>query len=144
GNHVGKVTLSNASTIANWFLLSRLEVVAPDATGAVVAFGDSITDGTRSTPDTNNRWPDQLAKRLLAQGLKMGVLNAAIAGNRVLSEANVPAGIDVRAVGAGVNALARFERHALSQPGITHIIVLEGINDIGVARQNPIPTVEDL
>jgi lysophospholipase L1-like esterase len=144
GNHVGKVTLSNASKIQNWFLLSRVEVVSPDATGAVVAFGDSITDGTRSTPDTNNRWPDLLAKRLLAQGLKMGVLNAAIAGNRVLSEANVPAGIDVRAVVAGVNALARFERHALSQPGITHIIVLEGINDIGVARQNPTPTAEDL
>jgi len=144
GNHVGKVTLSNASKIQNWFLLSRVEVVSPDATGAVVAFGDSITDGTRSTPDTNNRWPDLLAKRLLAQGLKMGVLNAAIAGNRVLSEANVPAGIDVRAVVAGVNALARFERHALSQPGITHIIVLEGINDIGIARQNPTPTAEDL
>jgi lysophospholipase L1-like esterase len=144
GNHVGKITLSNASKIQNWFLLSRVEVVSPDATGAVVAFGDSITDGTRSTPDTNSRWPDLFAKRLLAQGLKMGVLNAAIAGNRVLSEANVPAGIDVRAVVAGVNALARFERHALSQPGITHIIVLEGINDIGVARQNPTPTAEDL
>jgi GDSL-like Lipase/Acylhydrolase family len=144
GNHVGKVTLPNASKIQNWFLLSRVEVVSPDAIGAVVAFGDSITDGTRSTPDTNNRWPDHLARRLLAQGLKLGVLNAAIAGNRILSEANVPSGIDVRAVGAGVNALARFGRHALSQPGITHIVVLEGINDIGNARQNPTPTAEDI
>jgi hypothetical protein len=56
----------------------------------------------------------------------------------------VPQGIDVRAVAQGVNALARFERHALSQPGITHIVVLEGINDIGTARQNPTPTAEDL
>jgi hypothetical protein len=110
--------------IQNWFLLSRVEVVASDAAGAIVAFGDSITDGTRSTPDTNNRWPDHLAGRLLGQGLKLAVLNAAIAGNRILSEATVPPGFDVRAVGQGVSALARFERHALSQPGITHIIVL--------------------
>jgi lysophospholipase L1-like esterase len=144
GNHVGKVTLPNAAKIQNWFLLSRVEVAAPDAAGAIVAFGDSITDGTRSTPDTNSRWPDHLARRLLGQGLKLGVLNAAIAGNRILSEPDVPPGIDVRAVAQGVNALARFERHALSQPGITHIVVLEGINDIGTARQNPTPTAEDL
>jgi len=144
GNHVGKATLPNAAKIQNWFLLSRVEVAASDAAGAIVAFGDSITDGTRSTPDTNNRWPDHLARRLLGQGLKLGVLNAAIAGNRILSEPDVPPGIDFRAVAQGVNALARFERHALSQPGITHIVVLEGINDIGNARQNPTPTAEDL
>ena len=144
GNHVGKATLPNAAKVQNWFLLSRVEVAAPDAAGAIVAFGDSITDGTRSTPDTNSRWPDHLARRLLGQGLKLGVLNAAIAGNRILSEPDVPPGIDVRAVAQGVNALARFERHALSQPGITHIVVLEGINDIGTARQNPTPTAEDL
>jgi lysophospholipase L1-like esterase len=144
GNYVGKTTLPNAVKIQNWFLLSRVEVVASDAAGAIVAFGDSITDGTRSTPDTNNRWPDHLARRLLGQGLKLAVLNAAIAGNRILSEATVPPGIDVRAVAQGVNALARFEHHALSQPGVTHIIVLEGINDIGIARENPTPTAEDL
>jgi lysophospholipase L1-like esterase len=144
GNHVGNATLPNAAKLQNWFLLSRVEVAAPDAAGAIVAFGDSITDGTRSTPDTNSRWPDHLARRLLARGLKLGVLNAAIAGNRILSEPDVPPGIDVRAVAQGVNALARLERHALSQPGITHIVVLEGINDIGNARQNPTPTAEDL
>ena len=74
----------------------------------------------------------------------MGVLNAGIGGNRVLNEAAVPAGVDTRAVGAGINALARFERHVLSLPGVTHVIVLEGINDIGNARQNPTPTAEDL
>ena len=144
GNYVGQTTSPNAAKIQNWFLLSRVEVAASDAAGAIVAFGDSITDGTRSTPDTNNRWPDHLARRLLEQGLKLGVLNAAIAGNRILSETPVPSGVDIRAVAQGVNALARFERHALSQPGITHIIVLEGINDIGQARQNPTPTAEDL
>ncbi len=144
GNHAGKPAFPAVGRTQSWFLLSRVDVVAPDAAGAVVAFGDSITDGARSTSDTNNRWPDHLARRLLAQGIKMGVLNAGIGGNRVLGEGTVPPGTDVRAVGAGINALARFERHVLSLPGITHIIVLEGINDIGNARQNPTPTAEDL
>jgi lysophospholipase L1-like esterase len=144
GNHAGKPAFPAVGSTQSWFLLSRVDVVAPDAVGAIVAFGDSITDGARSTSDTNNRWPDHLAGRLLAQGIKMGVLNAGIGGNRVLSEGAVPSGADVRAVGAGVNALARFERHVLSQPGVTHVIVLEGINDIGNARQNPTPTAEDL
>ncbi|MGH9255801.1 MAG: SGNH/GDSL hydrolase family protein [Vicinamibacterales bacterium] len=137
GNHAGKVVLPAVATIQNWFLLSRVEVVAPDAGGAIVAFGDSITDGTRSTPDTNNRWPDHLARRMRSRtpALEMGILNAGIAGNRVLSEG---------AFNAGINALARFELDALSQSGVTHIIVLEGINDIGTARQNPTPTAEDI
>jgi lysophospholipase L1-like esterase len=144
GNHAGKPTMPEAGTTQSWFLLSRVDVVSPDATGGIVAFGDSITDGSRSTADTNNRWPDHLARRLQAQGIKMGVLNAGIGGNRLLNEASVPVGVDTRAVGAGINALARFERHVLSLPGATHVIVLEGINDIGNARQNPTPTAEDL
>src|SRR4029077_8847950 len=71
GNHVGKPTLPTVGKIQNWFLLSRVDVVAPDATGAVVTFGDSITDGFRSTTDTNNRWPDHLERRFQAQGIKM-------------------------------------------------------------------------
>jgi len=143
GNHTGKVALPQVATTQSWFLLSRVDVVAPDATGVIVAFGDSITDGSRSTPNTNNRWPDLLARRLLTQGSKMGVVNAGIGGNRLLSEAQLPAGVDVRAVGAGINALARFERHVLSVPGVTHVIVLEGINDIGNSRSST-PTAEDL
>jgi len=144
GNYVGKTTMLEVGTTRSWFLLSRVDVAAPDATGAIVTFGDSITDGSGSTLDTNNRWPDHLARRLLSQGIKMGVVNAGIGGNRLLSESTVPAGVDTRAVGAGINALARFERHVLSVPGATHIIVLEGINDINTARQNPTPTAEDL
>jgi lysophospholipase L1-like esterase len=144
GNYVGKATLPTVGTTQSWFLLSRVDVAAPDATGAVVAFGDSITDGARSTSDTNGRWPDHLARRLLSGGIRMGVLNAGIGGNRVLSEAAVPPGVDTRAVGSGVNALARFERHVLSHSGATHVIVLEGINDIGNARQNPTPSAADL
>jgi len=144
GNFVGKATLPVVGTTQSWFLLSRVDVVAPESTGAIVAFGDSITDGARSTPDTNGRWPDHLARRLLSQGARMAVLNAGIGGNRVLNEATVPAGVDTRAVGAGINALARFEHHVLSLPGVTHVIVLEGINDIGNARENPTPTAQDL
>jgi lysophospholipase L1-like esterase len=144
GNFAGKASLPQVGTTQSWFLLSRVDVVSPDAAGVVVAFGDSITDGSASTLDANNRWPDHLARRLSAQGMKLAVVNAGIGGNRLLNEASVPVGVDARAVGAGINALARFERHVLSVPGATHVIVLEGINDIGNARDNTTPTAEDL
>jgi lysophospholipase L1-like esterase len=134
GNHAGDVTLATVAMVQNWFVLSRVEVVAPESVGGLVAFGDSITDGARSTPNTNSRWPDRLMKRLTEEpgAPKLAVMNAGIGGNRVLTD------------GAGVNALARFDSNALSYPGVTHIIVLEGINDIGQARQNPTPTAQDL
>jgi lysophospholipase L1-like esterase len=135
GNHAGVAKLPTVATTRNWFLISRVDVDSPDAGGAVVAFGDSITDGAASQADTNGRWPDVLARRLAAAPLKMGVLNAGIGGNRVLSDA---------AWGSGPNALARFDVDVLGQPGVTHAIVLEGINDIGNARQNPTPTADDL
>lgn len=114
-----------------------MEVLAPDATPVVVAFGDSITDGTRSLPDSNNRWPDQLLRRALAQPSTPGfaILNAGIAGNRVLSEG---------AFRVGHNALARFGVDVLGQPGVTHVVILEGINDIGNAGQNATPTAADI
>jgi lysophospholipase L1-like esterase len=135
GNHVGKATIPTVAKVQNWFVLSRVDVMAPDTVGGLVTFGDSITDGTRSTPETNNRWPDQLMRRLAAGGQKLGIMNAGIAGNRVLSEG---------AFNAGINALSRFDLDALSFPGVTHIVVLEAINDIGQARQSPSPTAEDL
>ena len=137
GNHAGSPSMPDVGTMQNWFLLSRVEVAVPEASGVVVAFGDSITDGTRSTPDTNSRWPDVFARRLYAQSppVRMGVVNAGIAGNRVLGEG---------AYNAGINALARFDLDALDQPGVTHVIVMEGINDIGTARQNATPTAEDI
>ena len=137
GNHVGKGSLPVVATVQNWFVIYRVEVQAPRSVGGLVTFGDSITDGTRSTPDKNNRWPDQFVRRLSSQNppIRMGVMNAGIAGNRVLSEG---------AFQVGINALARFEHNALSQPGVTHIVVMEGINDIGNARTNPTPTAEDI
>jgi lysophospholipase L1-like esterase len=137
GNHVGIAALPVVATTQSWFFLTRVEVTAPEQAGAIVAFGDSITDGAASTADTNRRWPNRLAERLMAQPgtVRMAVLNAGIGGNRVLSEGNF---------NAGINALARFERDALGQSGVTHVIVLEGINDISNARQNPTPTAEDI
>ena len=137
GNHSGAAKLPTVATTRNWFIVSRVEVDASDARGVIVAFGDSITDGAASTVDTNNRWPDVLARRLLSAPtpVKMGIVNAGIGGNRVLSEGTY---------GSGINALARFEVDVLSHPGATHVIVMEGINDIGNARQNPTPTAEDL
>lgn len=136
GNFAGAADLPGAQTTLSWFFLERVEVTAPAPVNAIVTFGDSITDGTRSTPDTNARWPDVLAKRLLARpGARYAVLNAAIAGNRLLSEANIP---------FGINALARFERDVIGQTGVADVIVLEGINDIGMARANPLPASADI
>jgi lysophospholipase L1-like esterase len=133
GDHTGAAAFAPTGQAGAWFLLSRVEVTAPAATRAVVTFGDSITDGARSTVNTNNRWPDQLARRLAAQrGTPVAVLNAGISGNRVLGD------------GAGLSALARFDKDVLMQTGVTHVVVLEGINDIGVARSNPSPTAADL
>ncbi len=123
GDFTASTTMPVASTTQAWFWLQAVEVVASKQTGAIVAFGDSITDGTASTPDTNNRWPNFLARRLIAQpgNHKMGVLDEGIAGNRILHDI------------IGANALARFDRDVLVQTGVTHVIVLEGINDIGFA-----------
>jgi lysophospholipase L1-like esterase len=103
----------------NRFFLTGVMVEPSSQVRAIVTFGDSITDGTRSTVDANARWPDVFARRLKAAGLAVAVLNQGIAGNRVLSD------------GAGVSALARFERDVLSQPGVSHVVIFLGINDIG-------------
>jgi lysophospholipase L1-like esterase len=88
-----------------------------------VAFGDSITDGATSTPDTDRSWPSRLAERLAASRAtaNIAVVNHGISGNRLLAD------------GAGISALARFDRDILAQPGVKWLIVLEGINDIGMS-----------
>ena len=137
GNHVGEPAFTASTSVPSWFLLDRVEAMAPANAAAIVTFGDSITDGTRSTPSTNSRWPDVLARRLQSDAATrhLSVLNAAIAGNRVLSEANAP---------FGINALARFDRDVLAQPGVRYVVVLEGINDIGMAGRAATPTATDL
>jgi lysophospholipase L1-like esterase len=130
GNHAGAQKLPVRSTTRLWHFLSRVEVTAPPQVGAIVAFGDSITAGSQSTPDTNNRWPNHLARRLLAQNIRMAVVNSGISGNRLLGDGN------------SQSALARFDRDVLAQAGATHLVVLIGINDIGNRQARA--TVDDL
>ena len=120
GDFTASAVMPVATTTQAWFWLAGVEVIASKQTGAVVTFGDSVTDGTRSTPNTNNRWPDHLARRLIAQrgNHQAGVLNEAISGNRLLND------------GIGSNGLARLDRDVLTQTGVTHAIVLLGNNDI--------------
>ena len=126
GDLTGAPSIGSATTITSWVFLTGVQVLAPESAATLVAFGDSITDGARSTVDANRRWPDVLAARLLARrgGGRIGVLDAGIGGNRILHDAAT----NVR---FGVNALARFDRDVLAQPGVRYVIVLEGINDLG-------------
>lgn len=128
GDFTAEAAMPVETMAQSWVFLTGIDVTVTEPTGVVVAFGDSITDGSLSTPDTNQRWPDLLAERLLADAYQpaMAVLNAGIGGNRVLNDP--PEGFEF----AGPNALARFDRDVLAQPGVTHLIVFEGINDIGL------------
>jgi lysophospholipase L1-like esterase len=132
GNFTSAADLGNASTQRSWYWIDGIDVVAPADVRAIVAFGDSITDGAASTPETNGSWPSALAARVLAGRAgtlagraRTGVLNLGISGNRVLHD------------GAGVSALARFDADVLSQPGVRTLIILEGINDIGFPQIPP-------
>jgi lysophospholipase L1-like esterase len=111
---------------ASWYFATEVDVRTATADGTIVAFGDSITDGVGSEPGSDDRWPNFLARRLEAAlgDRAPGVVDEGIGGNRVL-----------RGSGCfGPSALARFERDALSEPGVRAVIVLEGINDIGFAQ----------
>ncbi|WP_420236625.1 SGNH/GDSL hydrolase family protein [Telmatobacter bradus] len=121
GNQTAAETLSEASKSSSWYLISGVDVPATADARAIVTFGDSITDGARSTNDANRRWPNVLAERLQqTKGLEhVSVLDEGISGNRVLNE------------GAGPSALARFDRDVLAQDGVKYLIILESINDIG-------------
>jgi lysophospholipase L1-like esterase len=103
-------------------LVSAIYVDAPPRSANIVALGDSITDGANSTSPEVRGWPGQLARRLAkARGqIQYGVSNQGIGGNRLLLD------------GIGVSALARFDRDVSSQPHASYVIVLEGINDIGI------------
>ena len=103
------------------FILRGVEVESSANAAAVVTLGDSITDGSASTLNGNDRWPDVLAARLQANGAtrQWSVLNAGIGGNHLLTD------------GVGPNVLARLDRDVLAQPGVRAVIVHEGVNDLG-------------
>ena len=120
-----------ASRMESRAFVTEVDVEDVRARPVIVAFGDSITDGYRSTTGTNRRWPDRLTERLV-EARKPGeaaVVNAGIGGNRILADGFVAS--------MGENALSRFDRDALSVPGATHLIILEGVNDIGGGAANP-------
>ena len=120
GDQVSAPDLPGAQTFDHWFNLSGIEIPVTRANeSVVVTLGDSITDGHGATTNGNDRWPDDLARRLMEARLTRGVLNRGIGGGRILLD------------GLGPNALARFDRDVLAEPGARTLIILEGINDIG-------------
>lgn len=130
GNHVSEAELPGAQQVEHWYQLSGVDVLSPASAAAVVALGDSITDGHATTTNGNDRWTDVLAERLQADPAtkEISVLNEGTGGNHLLTD------------GLGPNALARFDRDVLAQPGAHWVIVLEGINDIGrLSREGDVP-----
>jgi lysophospholipase L1-like esterase len=127
GNWVRATVLPKATKTEHWYVISALEVVAlggPNGPATVVVLGNSIADGRGSGTDKNNRWPDNLARRLQQNDRTpfVGVLNAGIGGNAVLRG------------GLGPTALDRFDRDVLNQRGARWVIVSEGVNDLGGSR----------
>lgn len=127
--------IAEAHTTTARVLLSAIQVEAAPGAHAVAVLGDSISDGASASLGMDARWPDFLARRLAPHGV--AVINAGISGARLLSD------------GMGDNALARFERDVLAQPGVRSVIVLLGINDISwpgtaFAPRQKRPTLEEL
>jgi lysophospholipase L1-like esterase len=134
GNMAGRAASGGQEISARAFL-SAVLVESARPPMAVVALGDSITDGNGATPGADQRWPDFLARRLAPRGV--AVLDAGISGNRLLRP------------GMGESALARLQKDVLQQPGVRAVIVLLGTNDIGwpggpFAKAESVPTVEDI
>ncbi|MCI4589892.1 SGNH/GDSL hydrolase family protein [Sphingobium sp. BYY-5] len=129
GDHLTDDTMTGAASFDHWFNLAALEVERCAPAKLIVALGDSITDGRGSTTNGNDRWTDRLAQRLQADPKRrhIAIVNQGIGGNRLLND------------GLGPNALARLDRDVLAQPGVTHLILLEGINDLGtLTRDAPV------
>jgi len=114
-----------------WHFLDGFDVVAPAETLVIAALGDSITDGTFSTLNGDDRWPDRLSRRLhAAHGARASVVNVGIGGNQVVGPPVYP---PPEPFNGGPSALSRLERDILSRAGITHVIWMEGVNDFGQA-----------
>lgn len=133
GDATADATLKDAKHVRAPGLASGLDVSTTSKPRVLVAFGDSITEGAASTPGAAMSYPDQLGKMLAARpdGWCWSVVNAGISGNRLLHD------------GRGPDAVSRFDRDVLSVPGVTHVVLLEGINDIGKIR-NPAQAGEEV
>ena len=118
-------------TTTSSFVIDAVDASAPKGTPVVLTFGDSITDGTFSTTNGNDRWPDFLAAKLhRAFGDNVSVVNTAISGNAVVSQA------------IGQPAIERLQRDGLEISGVTTVILMEGANDLGSAKNKPEPVIE--
>lgn len=121
GDHSAAPFTAESKSVSR-IALAAIEVDAPKGAQTLVVLGDSISDGVGSTSGKNRRWPDFLAERLAKRGgTAWGVANQGISGNRVLQD------------GMGVSALARFDRDVIAMPGVSAMILFEGINDINIA-----------
>ena len=129
GNHTEDLDVfAFEFTTTSWFFLDAVDVMAPEDTVVVCAFGDSITDGTHTTLNINDRWMNTLSRRLHnAYGRKVSIVNEAIGGNRVVNPVNPNAT-------SGPAAVDRLDRDVLGLSGLTHVIWLEGINDLGAGH----------
>jgi lysophospholipase L1-like esterase len=141
GDHTGDLDgFAYEYTTTSWFFLNALDVMARADTVVVCVFGDSITDGTHTTLNTNDRWANVLSRRLHnAYGSRISVVNEAIGGNRVIPPA-------VPNATAGPAAVDRLDRDVLGLSGLTHVIWLEGINDLGAGygqAASPTPVYEN-
>lgn len=133
GNHVTDADLPGAVTTDHWYVVSGVDVVTDRKAAVVVALGNSITDGRGSGTNKNNRWPDNLARRLHDNPATahVGVINAGLGGNAVIRG------------GLGPTALSRLERDVLQQSGVRWLLVLEGVNDIGGSTGEDALTIGD-
>lgn len=121
GNHVAETTWPDATPYAHWYEITTIDTETTKMAGAIAVIGDSVTDGTGIAADSNRRWTDFLATRLAEAQFPLAVLNLGIGGNRLLRDGNGPAGV------------ARLDRDIFDQHGVTHLILLEGVNDLGRA-----------
>jgi lysophospholipase L1-like esterase len=130
GDAVTAADMASAAKTDHWYILSGIDLRLDDSYACVVTLGDSITDGRGSTTNGNDRWPDNLARRLQADPntAKIGVLNQGIGGNAVVSG------------GLGPTALERFKHDVLGQSGVRWVIILNGVNDIGGSKSEKIAT----
>jgi lysophospholipase L1-like esterase len=119
GDFTGAERVEATATSTSSMLVSAVLVAPAKPTRVLVALGDSITDGVGSSEESDSGWTGNLVRRLTDAGLAIAVVNQGIGGNQLAHE------------GFGQSALARFDRDVLAQPGVTHIVVLEGANDIG-------------
>ncbi len=132
GNAVGNAALPNAATNRTYFWLTGVEVLAPTQAGAIVAFGDSITDGVSTTPATHRAWPALLAAKMQASRATShwAVINAGISGNRIRRDV------------IGRSALGRFDRDVLARAGVKWIVLFEGINDVTFSALPDVPAAQ--